>query len=222
MLKDSLRNVKLKPLTLLLLVAGLALIAYAALGATVLRQRSERVALSSQIEAAEAVLATAQDVRQDLADLPRRLDMASDQLAAAQAAFPSELESDSLLETILDYANESEVRVLEVHTQPPASDVGGADEIEASSYRVHGFDLKVEGTYEQLVTFLAALEEGAASASRAGAFSIQQTEGGHVLSLEVLSYARSAPGDVDAGEALEGSPSPMTDVPNVGDDVPNE
>lgn len=220
-LKDALRNVKLKPLTLLLLVAALAVLAYAALGASVLRQRSERDALSSQIESAGAVLATARDVRQDLADLPARLETASQWLAAAQAAFPTELDSDTLLRTMLGYANESEVRVLEVHTQPPAAEVGETDGVEARAYRVLGFDLKVEGTFEQLVTFLAAIEEGAESASRTGAFALQQSEGRHFLSLEVLSYARSAPSDVTAADTLEDSASPMTDAPSGGEDAPN-
>ena len=220
---DVLRNVKLKPLTLLLLLAGLVVVAYASLGASVLRQRSEREALSTQIESAEAVLATAKDVRQDLADLPARLDTAREQLVAAQTAFPSELDSNTLLQTILGYANESQVRVLEVQTQPPAAEVGGIDEeAEVSAYRVLGFNLEVEGTFKQLVTFLAAIEEGAMSTSRTGAFSFQHSEGQQVLSLEVLSYARSAPGGVSAPETPEDSSSPVADAPSGGEDAPNE
>ena len=218
-LKDAPRNVKLKPLTMLLLVAALAALAYAALGASVLRQRSERDALSSQIESAEAVVATAKDIRQNLADLPARLDTAREQLAAAQTAFPSELDSDALLRTLLGYANESKVRVLEVHTQLPTAET---DELEASAYRALGFDLRAEGTFEQIVAFLAAIEEGAASASRTGAFSLQQSEGRYVLSLEVLSYGRSAPGEVAAAETIDGSASPMTDAPNGGENAPHE
>ena len=222
-LTDALRNVKLKPLTLLLLVAGLAVVAYASLGASVLRQRSEREALSTQIESAEAVLATAKDVRQNLADLPARLDTARQQLAAAQTSFPSELDSNTLLQTILGYANESQVRVLEVHTQPPAAEVGEIDEeAEVSAYRVLGFNLEVEGTFKQLVTFLSAIEEGAMSTSRTGAFSFQQSEGRQVLSLEVLSYARSAPGGVSAPEMPGDSSSPVAGAPSGGEDAPNE
>lgn len=220
---DALRNVKLKPLTLLLLLAGLVVVAYVALGVSFLQQRSDQDALSSQIESAEAVLATARDVREDLAELPARLDTARQQLAAAQTAFPSEPDSNTLLQTILGYANESRVRVLEVHAQPAGTEAERLDdEANISSYRVLGFDLEVEGTFEQLVTFLAAIEEGATSTSRIGAFSLQQSEGRHILSLEVLSYARSGPAGVSAPETPEDSSSPITDIPSDGEDALNE
>ena len=203
---DALRDVKLNPLTLLLLLAGLVVIAYAALSVSFLRRGWDREALSSQIESAEAVLATAKDVRQDLSDLPARLDTARQQLAVAQTAFPSDLDSNTILQAILGYANESQVRLLEVHIQPLATESGGSDgEIEASAYRVLGFDLEVEGTFEQLVTFLAAVEEGATSTSRIGAFSLQESDGRQLVSLEFLSYARAVP---DGGPALEDLLSP--------------
>ncbi|MCH8919197.1 MAG: hypothetical protein IIA23_00615 [Chloroflexi bacterium] len=212
---------KLKPLTLLLLVAGLAVVAYAALGVSFFQQRSDQDALSSQIESAEAVLATARDVREDLAELPARLDTARQQLATAQTAFPSDLDSNTILQAILGYANESQVRVLEVHTQPPAVEAEGSDgEANVNSYRVLGFDLEVEGTFEQLVAFLAAIEEGATSTSRIGVFSLQESEGRHVLSLEVLSYARSAPAGVSAPETPEDSSGPITDAPDDGETLP--
>jgi len=220
---DALRNVKLKPLTLLLLLAGLVVVVYVALGVSFLRQGRDRDALSSQIESAEAVLATAKDVRQDLADLPARLDTASDQLAAAQTAFPSELDGNTILQAILGYANQSRVRVLEVHTQPPAAEASGSDgENEASAYRVLGFELEVEGTFEQLATFLAAIEEGAASTSRIGAFSLQESEGRHFLSLEVLSYTRAAPDRFSPPETPEDSSSPITDGPTDGEGASSE
>ena len=220
---DALRNVKLKPLTLLLLVAGLVVVAYVALGVSFLQQRSDQDALSSQIESAEAVLATASDVRKDLAELPSRLDTATQQLATAQTAFPNDLDSNTILQAILGYANESQVRVLEVHTQPAGAEAEGPDdEANINSYRVLSFDLEVEGTFEQLVTFLAAIEEGATSTSRPGTYSLRRSEGQHILSLEVLSYARSAPSDVAAPETPKDSPIPITDIPSDGEDAPNE
>jgi hypothetical protein len=215
--------VKLKPLTLLLLLAGLVAIAYVTLGVSFLRQRSERDTLSSQIESAETTLAAADDIRQDLTDLPARLETANQQLAAAQAAFPSELDSDAILQAILSYANESQVHVLDVHTQPSAAEAAGSDEeIKTSAYRVLGFNLEVKGTFEQLVTFLVAIDEGATSTSRIGAFSLQESEGRHVLNLEVLSYARLAPDGASAPETPEDPSSPTTDAPNNGEDASNE
>src|SRR3972149_4137133 len=89
---------------LLLLLAGVVAVTYVALGATLLREHQKQEDLSSQIDSAEAVLAGADDVRQDMEDLEGRLAEAREELAAAHAAFPSELDSDSILKTVLELA----------------------------------------------------------------------------------------------------------------------
>jgi len=214
---DALRRAKLKPLTLLLLLAGLAVVAYVALGVSVLRERRDQDALSSQIDLGEGVLVVAEDSQQDLEDLEARLRAAEQELALAQSAFPSEVDSDGVLRAILAHANESGARVLRVDTQPPTTE---ADE--ANTYSVLGFNLEVEGDFGQLVAFLAALESGAIGASKTGAFSLEGEDGGYTLSLEVLTYARSAADAAPAAETPESPSGPAMEPAGDGEDTPNE
>lgn len=218
-LAEALRNTRLNPTTLLIALGAAVVLANAAVGASYLDQRSERDALSLQLGSAQGVLTSAGDIERDLRELPARLDEAKQELATVEAAFPSELDSNAILAAILGYANDSGLRVLEAHVKPPAAQPAGSDgDIEAASgYRALGLDVKVEGTFEQLVTFLAAVEDGAASTSRPGAFSLQQSEGRHVLTLEILTYARSTASETSAQETPPDPSSPGTDLPNEGE-----
>jgi hypothetical protein len=214
---DALRRAKLEPLTLLLLLAGLVVVAYVALGVSALRERRDQDALSSQIDLGEGVLVVAEDSQQELEDLEARLRAAEQELALAQSAFPSEVDSDDVLRTILAHANESRARVLRVETQPPTT---GADE--ENAYSVLGFNLEVEGDFGQLVAFLAALESGAIGASKTGAFSLEGEEGRYTLNLEVLTYARSAVDVASAPETAESPSGPAMEPAGVGEDIPSE
>lgn len=220
---DALRSAKLQPLTLLLLLGGVVVVAYAILGVSLLRERWEKDSLSSEIAAAAATLGTAQDVQRDLADLQARLDEASLRLTAAQAAFPTELDSNVILQSVLRHANENQVGVLQANTQPPA--IGSTEpdeEVALSGYSSLGFDFEVVGTFEQLVAFLAAIEDEAGSTSTIGDYSLQEAPGGQVLRLEVLSYTRSAVEEADAPETPEDPSSPAQNPPDGGVDEPSE
>jgi hypothetical protein len=216
-LTNALSKAKLEPLTLLLLLAGLALIAYVALGVSILRQQRDQDALSSQIDLGEEVLSAAEDSRQVLEDSEARLREAEQALTLAQNAFPSELDSDGVLQNILTYANESQAHVLRVDTQPPTTD---ADE--AGEYSVLGINLEMEGETSQLIAFLAALESGVIGASKIGAFSLEGDEGRYMLNLEVLTYARSAAAEGSAPEIPESPSGPAMEPAGDGEDAPNE
>ena len=214
---DALRRSKLKPLTLLLLLGGLAVVAYVALGVSVLREQWDQDALSAQIDLGEGVLVVAEDSQQDLEGLEARLRAAEQELALAQRAFPSEVDSDGVLRAILAHANESQTRVLRVDTQPLTSEGD-----EATVYRGLGFNLEVEGDFGQLVAFLAALESGSIGASKTGAFSLEGEDGRYTLNLEVLTYARSAADAASAPESPESPAGPATEPAGDGEDTSNE
>lgn len=214
---DALSKAKLEPLTLLLLLAGLAVVSYIALGVSIVREQWDQDALSWQIDLGEEVLSVTEDSRQALEDLEARLRAAEEELALAQSAFPSELDSDDILQTILTRANESQARVLSVNIQPPTTE---ADE--ASAYSVLGFNIEVEGDPGQLVTFLAALESGVIGASKTGAFSLEEEDGRYTLNLEVLTYARSAAGEGSAPEIPESPSGPAMEPAGDGEHAPNE
>jgi hypothetical protein len=185
-LLDALRKVTLRPLAQLLLLASLVVIAYVALGVSIVRQEWDQHALSSQVELGEGVLVAAADSQQDFDDLQARLEAAKQELAAAETAFPSELDSRDILETILRYVGESQVRLMRIDIQPPTT---GGDE--AGAYSVLASNLEVEGDFGELVAFVKALEERASGATKIGTFALQDVGGQQVLALELLSYARS-------------------------------
>lgn len=173
---------------LLFLLAVVVAVAYVALGASLLWQHQDQGKLSSQIDSAAAVLAGADDVRQDVEDLPARLAAARQELVAAQAAFPSELDSNNIIQTILALADENQVRVLSVDAIPPPA----AEPTEGMSADASlSFNLKAEGYFGQLVVFLEALEEGETSTTRVGTFALQETGEQYTLDLELRAYARS-------------------------------
>ncbi len=182
---------------LLFLLAVVVAVAYVTLGASLLRQHPDQGELSSQIDSAAAVLASADDVRQDVEDLPARLAAARQELVAAQAAFPSELDSNNIIQTILALADENQVRVLRVDAVPPTAEPADAEPPatepaeETEGPRILSFDLEAEGDFGQLVAFLEALEGGATSTTRVSTFALQEGDGRYALSLELVSYARS-------------------------------
>ena len=214
---DVIGRTKFNPYMLLLLLAGVVAVTYVALGATLLREHQKQEDLSSQIDSAEAVLAGADDVRQDMEDLEGRLAEAREELAAAQAAFPSELDSDNILKTVLDLAGESQVRVTSVNASPPEAE---ATE-DTSDGETLTFDLQVEGDFGQLIAFLEALEEGATSATRVSSFVAEEAAGRYVVDLELLAFARSTRSEASAAED-ESPTGEETEATSDGEETPGE
>ncbi len=184
---DSIRKTKFSPYMLLILLAMVVAVAFLALGASLLRQHLDQGELSSQIDSAEAVLASADDVRQDVEGLQARLAEAERELAATRIAFPRELNSNAITQTILALADENHVRVLSVVTIPPAA-AEPTEEVRADTSL--SFNLQVEGYFAQLVVFLEGLAEGATSTTRASTFALREGDGQWVLDLDLIAYAR--------------------------------
>lgn len=189
-------RVRLRPLTQLLLLAGLAAAAFAGLGMSIVRDEWDQNALASQIDLGEDVLRSAAAAQKDQEKLEARLIAAQQDLARTESAFPSTLDGKDVLEMILARVGESQVRLMRIDTRPPAIEAIGRDE--AHQYTVFGFDIEVEGALGHVTALLAALEDEATSTIAVGKFDLRQVEGKHVLSLELLAYAR--------GPAAEDSP----------------
>ncbi len=214
---EALRSAKLKPLTILLLLAGVVVVAYIALGVSVVRERRSQYALSSQIVQGEGVLVAVDESRQALKDLEARLGAAEEELAVAQGLFPEEVDGGDVLQTILADASESGARVLRVEAQPPTTE---ADEEKV--YTVFGFGLEVEGNAGQIVAFLAALENGSIGASKTGAFSLEGGGELYTMKLEVLTYAKSVVEPASAPEGVEGPSGPATEPAPDGESATSE
>jgi len=200
-LQEIRARVKLTPLALLLALSGAVVIAYVALGVSFVRQRQDKDALSSQVGLGEGVLAAAETSRQELADLQARLQVAQQELARAQSAFPSELDSSVIVETVLAHANQSQVRVLSASTKPPAVQTQGE-----STYSFLSATFDIEGGLGPLIAFLGGLESEDAGAFGIKSLSVKESAGGYTLNLEVLAYARPA-ADQASGPETTQSPS---------------
>jgi len=185
---------RFSPYMMLLLLAGAVAVAYVALGASLLRQGPDKDDLLAELGSGMAVLAAADDVRQDLEVLPGRLAQARRELQAAQAAFPSELNSNNVMQTVLELASESQVGVRSVEALPPVAESAEEPRTEITLT----YNVEVEGKFGQLMAFLEALEEGEISTTRISTFSLQEAEGWYLLDLELVAYARST--------ALEATP----------------
>ena len=95
---------RFNPYVMLLLLAGVVAVAYVALGVSLFRQGPGKEDLLAELESGMTVLAAADDVQQEMEVLPDRLAEARQELQAAQAAFPSELNSNNTMQTILELA----------------------------------------------------------------------------------------------------------------------
>jgi hypothetical protein len=158
------------------------------------------------------VLAAADNVRQDLEVLPDRLAEAQQELQAAQAAFPSELNSNNIVQMVLELAGESQVDVRSVDALSPIAESGEESEAETTLT----YDVEVAGDFGQLTAFLEALEEGETSTIRVSTFSLEEADGRYLMDLELIAYARSTAleesspeqGSADGGAVIPVAPSP--------------
>lgn len=238
---DVVKRTKLSPYTLVLLLAAVVAVAYVALGASLLHERSKQRDMSSQIDSAGAVLAASGDVRKELEDLPARLTDARQDLAAAQAAFPSELNSNGILERILELAGQNQVRVTTAGADLPVAESAeepteeptgestdestdeSAEETteDISDGETLSFDLQVEGDFGRLIAFLKALEKGVTSTTTITRFALQQESGQHLLDLELVAHARSLTADSPSAEQ-EATTDESTETASEGEETTSE
>jgi hypothetical protein len=184
-LKKLAASLKLTPLAVIIALFGLVAMAYIGVGVSFVRQRSDEKVLSSQVGMAEGVLVAAAGSGQQLDDLQSRLQIAQEQLAFAQAAFPSELDSSAVVETVLAYATASQARVLRATTKPPVVQTQGE-----GTYTVLSATFDIEGDLGQLISFLARLEGESLAPFGIKSLTVQEAAGGYALNIEVLAYAR--------------------------------
>ena len=214
---DVIGRTKFNPYTLVLLLAAAVAVACMTFGASLFREHQRQEELSSQIDSGEVVLTGADDVRQDLGNLDGRLAEAGEELAAAQAAFPSELDSDNILKTVLELAGESQVRVTSVDAAPPEAEPTE----DTSDGETLTFDLQVEGDFGQLIAFFEALEEGATSTTRISTFAAEETAGRYLVDLELLAFARATTSEASSAED-ESPTDEGTEANSDGEETPGE
>jgi hypothetical protein len=222
-LAQSLTKGRLHPSRLLLIVAALILVAYVTLGLSYARYRDERSSFSAAVVDGEAALAAAQS-GESAEDLQARLTDLTDFRAKLETAFPAELKTPDVVETLLRRAQEHNVALLRIDISAPevveytaqaaqaaasaTPDVTQATEAQAAprSFLRAVVNAQVRGSLGNLAGFMAALEAEVSGASKMEKLSLQSTPEGFVLDIEVHTYARlpiTTPSATPPNEASE-------------------
>jgi len=121
-------------------------------GMSYLREQGKHKVLYSQIT----------DITQTLEQIPESPQGMEQRLAAAQAGlfavqndFPGKVNSTHIINTILKLAENSNIRIIPVKTQP-----WSIETVREHSYHVFRLDIAVEGSFPRLMTFVSQLEDG--------------------------------------------------------------
>lgn len=136
-------------ITILIIVL---LVVYYLLGTGYMKQRQENDALTSLITDITQILGGMPELPQDL---EQRLTAVQASLIAEQGAFLVRMSSTEVVDTILKLADDSDVKAIPLVTQPWSTQKVGDH-----SYDVFRLDVAVEGSFSQLLTFVAKLENG--------------------------------------------------------------
>jgi len=150
-----------------LLIAAL-LVVYYLFGTDYLKQRPEQAVLTSQVAEVTQLRAQMPGTAQDL---EQRLASARADLAAAQSAFPADINSTRAINTILKLAEESHVKAVPLITEPWSKVKAGQH-----TYRVFRVTIAAEGNYSQLAGFINKLESGELMTLVLGDLSITRVE----------------------------------------------
>ncbi len=128
------------------------LVVYAYFGMGYINQQKEQKALASQIA---DVCQTLAQIPAPPQDLEQRLEAVRASLVAEQSAFPSQMNSTEIVDTILRLADDCGVKAIPLITQP-----WSMENVGEHGYHVFRLDIAVEGSFSQLVSFLSKLENG--------------------------------------------------------------
>lgn len=142
---------------LALAITALALLSLAVLAGTILQQQREQDVLASGIEAARQSFAGFGDS----ASNQQQQAKAQAELATEQAAFPSRLSGPGTVGALIQLAEESGLKVINLKTQP-----GREQQVGEHTYGALSVHIQVEGTVSVLRTFVGKLERGALQAVR--------------------------------------------------------
>lgn len=138
-------------------IMALALVGHAVLGVTYFQQWREQDTLSLEIEAARQSLAEYGDI----ASRQKQLAVAEADPASEQVAFPSGLNGPGTVGALIKLAQDIELKVVDVKTQP-----GREQQVGDHTYRSLSVHVQVKGALDALRTFVDRLEDGALLAVR--------------------------------------------------------
>jgi len=122
------------------------------MGMNYIKERQGQEALASQITDASQLIV---ELPENTQDLEERLETAQARLDDEQGAFPSEINSIEVVDAVLELANDCEVNIVPIETQPQATVAVGEHD-----YNIFRLNVVVEGSLTQLLAFINGLEKG--------------------------------------------------------------
>ena len=137
---------------LIALLIIILLVAYYILGMDYMKQRRQNAVLASQLTSVGQSLAQTPEPPRDL---EQRLVGAQASLAARQSAFPDKPNSTQVINTILNLADDCEVKAIPLVASPWSLEDTGE-----RGYYVFRLNVVAAGNYSQLVNFISKLENG--------------------------------------------------------------
>ncbi|HUS82399.1 MAG TPA: hypothetical protein VM013_03965 [Dehalococcoidia bacterium] len=206
----SLESIKLKPSTMLLALGGILLVAHLVVTASYVMERREQSGLRQQTQAGSGTLSAIGDSQQTLKGLEDRLFLVNAGLQNLEHAFPTKLDSTAIVQSLLDHANQSHVRIKQMSTLPASQVVAQKDENgEEVSYAVLKYTLVIDGDLAEVLSFLSLIEDGTAQTAALGDVSVAEATGTKEMVLNVTFYAQPETAGTDAaGTAPGAAPAP--------------
>lgn len=208
-----LENAKLTPLSVLIGLGSVLLVAYATLGLSYLQRKSEQPSLEEQIEAGGGTLTGVGDSQQAVRDLEEQLALSKLALAGLQGSFTGEMDSAALVQSIMAYGSENRVQIREMKGLSPRieQDADG----EEGGYVVLSYSLTVDGALPDLLNFLRMIESGSELTAAVDRLSLTPVGSTQTMTAMVSFYAR-AQGTETAlveGGIGENTPQPPLSLP---------
>jgi hypothetical protein len=205
----SLERIKVKPATMLLALGGVLAVAYIVVIASWAMERREQSGVRQQIEAGSGTLSGVGDSQQVLKDLQSRLDFLNAGLQNLETAFPAKLDSTAIVQSLLDYSNQSHARIKQISTLPASRVVAQKGENgEQVTYTVLRYTLVIEGNLTEMLSFLSLIEDGTAQTAALGDVSIAAGTGTEEMVLNVAFYAQASAAATDAAGTAPGAANP--------------
>lgn len=135
--------------------AVLILALYVLIVRAILTERRVQASLKEELAIIEEALAGQQDGAPVVPTRQAELATLQAELAAAEFAFPSEVDSTAVLDYVIAAAADNGVTMREVQAQDPLTTTLGS-----TAYRIFAYDIQVEGGLDPIAAFLATLESG--------------------------------------------------------------
>jgi tetratricopeptide (TPR) repeat protein len=190
---DSLQNLRtnielMDRQTLLAVVAVVVLVVANILfiRSLILPQWSDKRELTSLLDSARKDLEKARKAQSTSAeDLQKKMDAQQSTLGELADRFLTDAQATDILNSLYQYASESQVEIVSLQTQPSPPE----GEEQKESYAVEEYRLEAKGTLPNLVDFVSRIKEAAFESFVMTNVNIAEGEEQHTLSMDIALYS---------------------------------